>query len=473
MGKIRLYIDKAAFYRLLVYILLPALYLNCFAQSHPLPVLPDTSKLGQYTSRTINLLHNSTPGKRNDVRILVYGQSISEQEWWLEIKRTIAERFPDANLIMENKAIGGFSTQYLFKTVEMDVSSFYPDLVLLHIYGNNKDYETVINTIRSRTAAEVAIMTDHYIGENKWSDTMCYHILPALAEKYKCDIINIRDPWKEYLRDNNLEPAALLKDGIHLNDFGNFLMAELVKPLFCYKSSFPDDPFKMVTTFEIMSHIHFISDTFNLPFTGNRADLVYVQPNSNPGDSFRIFIDGMAPSSFQGTYYLTRPYNSQGKTWPWELPAMIRIDHTKPWVAEEWSCVFTNAEPPYNDFGFRITGSVTGNDGSGRASEDFISGSERVIIKKGDAENGGDWHLNRSYKVLKTIVNSGDSVRWKTYSISTDVLALPSAGKLSDESSVILFQGVPNGSHMLKIAGIGKQLPAISMIKVYRPYWNR
>ena len=187
----------------------------------------------------MNLLHNSTPEKRNDVRILVYGQSISEQEWWLEVKRAVGERFPDANLIMENKAIGGFSTQYLFKTVEMDVSSFYPDLVLLHIYGGIKDYETVLSTIRSRTTAEVAIMTDHYIGENSWSDSMSYFLLPSLADKYKCDLINIRDPWKRYLKDNNLEPAALLSDGIHLNDFGNFLMAELVKPLFCFKSSYP------------------------------------------------------------------------------------------------------------------------------------------------------------------------------------------------------------------------------------------
>lgn len=473
MGTSNNHIRKASGIYFLVFLLLTGNRGTSLAQSYQVPVLPDTSKLGQYTSRTMNLLHGSTPDKRNEVRILVYGQSISEQEWWLEVRRTVAARFPDADLIMENKAIGGFSTQYLFKTVEMDISSFYPDLVLLHIYGNNKDYESVLSTIRSRTTAEIAIMTDHFTGENKWSDTMSYNILPALADKYKCDLINVRDPWKAYLKDNNLEPAALLKDGIHLNDFGNFLMAELVKPLFCYKSSFPDDPFKMITTFAIRSDINVSSDTLILPFTGNRADLFCNPANSDPGDSFRIFLDGMAPSSFQGTYYITRPYNSKGKAWPWELPAMIRIGHTKPWVAEEWSCVFTNAEPPYNDFGFEITGSVTGNDGTGRASEDFTSGSERVIIKKGDAENGGDWHLNRSYRVLKTIVNSGDSVKWKTYSISTDVLSRSSTTKLAQVKSVILFQGVDNCGHILKIECAGKKLPANSMIKVYRPYWKR
>ena len=443
------------------------------AQIYPPPALPDTSNLGRYTSRTMYLLNQSGPGKNNEVRILVYGQSISEQEWWLEVKHTVGRRFPYAHIIMENKAIGGFSTQYLHKTVEMDVGSFYPDLVLLHIYGNNADYEKVLATIRSRTTAEVAIMTDHFIGDNRWSDTMSYSLLPALADKYKCDLINIRDPWKKYLKENNLEPAVLLKDGVHLNDYGNWLMAELVKPLFCFKSAFPDDPFKLLTTVDIGDGISFPSDTLIIPITGNRVDIVYDPVIFEPGDSAWIFLDEIAPSSFQGCYFMTRPYNTKGEAWPWKLPAMITVDHMKPWVKEEWSCVFTKADPPYMDFRFAISGSVTGKDGKGRASRDFVSRSGRVIIKRGDAEKGGDWHLNRSYSVLKTIVNQGDTVKWKTYPIGIDVLTSSSARNLSRDNSVILFQGVPNSLHTLKITGTGKQLSAFSMIKVYRPFWNR
>ena len=200
-----------------------------------------TEHSGQYTSRTMSLLSQSTGKKKNTVKILVYGQSISEQKLWLEVKRDVISSFPNANVIVENKAIGGFAAQLLYKTVEMDISSFYPDLVLLHDYGDNRYYDTVLYTIRSRTATEIAIMTDHYTGENKWSDTMSYHILPALAEKYKCDIINIRDPWKQFLKENNLEPSKLLKDSIHLNGYGNFLMSELVKPLFTFKPELPED----------------------------------------------------------------------------------------------------------------------------------------------------------------------------------------------------------------------------------------
>jgi hypothetical protein len=454
---------------LLIYLLLNS---SLYAQ-HPLPVLPDTSQLGRYTSRTMHLLHFSAPEHRNIVRILVYGQSISEQKWWLEVKRAVKERFPNADIIMENKAIGGFSTQYLFKTVEMDVGVFYPDLVLLHIYGNNNDYEKVLRTIRSRTSAEVAIMTDHYTGENRWSDTMSYHILPALAEKYKCDIINIRDPWKRYLKDNNLEAKALLRDEVHLNDFGNYLMAELVKPLFCYKSSFGADPFGLLSAITKESGMLFHGDTIFLPFSGNRADIIFDTSGFLPDDSLEVLLDGKVPSSYQGTYYLTRPSNSKGDSWPWRLPAMIRIAHTNPWIDEDWTCVFTHANPPYRNFRFKVYGSITGYDGHRKATRDFVSKSGRVIIKKGDAEDGGDWHLNRSYRVLKTVVNSGDSVNWKTFSISTDFIK-PVVGEGQDTlTEVILFQGVPNTGHTLSITGDKQALSAIKEVLIYRPYWDR
>jgi hypothetical protein len=439
------------------------------AESWPLPSLPDTANLGKYCSRTLSLLNSSTPGHRKEVKILVYGQSISEQEWWLEVKRSVKERFPDADLIMENKAIGGFSTQYLFKTVEMDVSSFYPDLVLLHIYGNSADYEKVLKTIRSRTTSEIAIMTDHYIGYNKWSDTMSYFILPSLAEKYKCDIINIRDPWKTYLRDNRLEPNDLLKDGIHLNDYGNFVMAELVKPLFMYKSKFPSDPLKLETETSVKADPMFRNDTLFLPFEGNRVDLVYFPELLKTRDTVSITVDGQKPSSFQGTYYMTRPYSNNGKSWPWDLPAMICVGHSVPWINEEWSLLFTKAKPPFKDFSFRISGSVTGADGYGRGTKDFISKSGRVQISGDDAENGGDWHLGRSFRVLKTTVRKGDLILWKTYSASIDKLIMAPEDYATGGKIVSLFQGLPPGQHTLAISGKNLDPSVVKEFKIYKP----
>ena len=159
------------------------------AQSFVRPETADTSGYGKYTGRTMHLLGNSDAKCKKTVKILVYGQSISVQDWWLEVRRDLTMRFPNANIIMENRAIGGFSTQYLYKTVETDVVSFYPDLVLLYDYGSNIYYDIILNTIRSRTTAEIAMNTDHFIGENRWSDTMAYHLLSRTGKKVPLRIV--------------------------------------------------------------------------------------------------------------------------------------------------------------------------------------------------------------------------------------------------------------------------------------------
>jgi hypothetical protein len=370
---------------------------------------------------------------------------------------------------MENKSIGGFSSSILVKTVEMDVSSFYPDLVLFHVYGDQTNYEAIIKTIRSRTAAEVALQTDHYNKKDDYSDKMAYEILPALAQKYKCEVIDIRSNWKKYLDDNGYEPSKLLKDEVHLNEHGNFLMAELIKPFLQYKPKYTPDEFGLMTTYKVGTDVFANGNTLRLPFTGNKVEVIAADSFS-PGSSATILVDGMKPSSFQGTYFMTRPYrdNNNGG-WPWTLPAMIRIEHTAPWVNEDWTCTFKEVSPPFEDFSFEISGSKTGKDGVGRASHDFVSKSKRVIIKKGDAETGGDWHLNRSYKVLKTIVKTGDMVKWKTYSISSDLYTPTSNQDASAENITALFQGIPNKDHVLTIKSTGKGIP-IKEIRVYKPY---
>ncbi len=398
---------------------------------------------------------------------MVYCQSISEQDWWLEVKRDIINRFPNARIIMENKAIGGFSSSILVKTVEMDVSSFYPDLVFFHVYGDQNNYESIIKTIRSRTAAEIVLQTDHYNKKDDFSDKMANEILPALAQKYGCEVIDIRSGWKHYLDVNGYEPSKLLNDEIHLNEQGNVLMGELIKPFLQYNPNYKPDEFQLMTTYKVGTDVFIHRNTLRLPFTGNKVDAI--ADTFSQGSSAKILIDGKRPSSFQGTYFMTRPYRDNNMGWPWTLPAMIRIEHQTPWIKEEWTCTFKGVSPPFNDFTFEINGSKTGKDGVGRASHDFISKSKRDIIKKGDAGAGGDWHLNRSFQVLKTIVKPGDMVKWKTYSISTDSYSPKRNEDTSNENITTLFQGIPNKNHVLTIRSTGKGFP-IKEIRVYKPY---
>ena len=123
----------------------------------------DISGFGTGIQRTMTLLATSTPKKRNTVRVLFYGQSITEQKWSYDVADWLRKTYPNANLIIENRAIGGHSSQLLWRTAEADLYPFQPDLLIFHVYGSHTDYEKLLANVRKRTTAEVLIQTDHII----------------------------------------------------------------------------------------------------------------------------------------------------------------------------------------------------------------------------------------------------------------------------------------------------------------------
>ena len=125
----------------------------------------DPSQLGLGIQRTMTLLATSTPEHRHHVKILFYGQSITEQEWSKHVAADLRRRFPYADLEIENRAIGGFASQLLIRPAEHDLYPFYPDLLIFHVYGANQQYEQIIHSVRSRTTAEVMMQNDHL---TKW-----------------------------------------------------------------------------------------------------------------------------------------------------------------------------------------------------------------------------------------------------------------------------------------------------------------
>ena len=162
----------------------------------PVPPPEDPSALGVGVRRTMRLLATSTPQHRNKVRILFYGQSITEQEWSKQVADDLRRRFPHADLDIQNRAIGGFAAQWLIRPAEHDLYPFYPDLLIFHVYGANQEYEQIIENVRTRTTAEVLMQKDHVTAwppavpdEKKdkglWWDHMMNHVfLPGIAKKY-------------------------------------------------------------------------------------------------------------------------------------------------------------------------------------------------------------------------------------------------------------------------------------------------
>ena len=214
------------------------------AVSYPAPPSwqPDPQQR-EHLRRSLTLLSASTPADRKTVRVLFYGQSITQQGWWKEVERYLRSTYSNANLIVENRAIGGHAAQLLVKTAEADLYPFQPDLLIFHVYGSHIEYENIIRRVRERTCADILLQTDHLTTDaslteetdpakltpKQWDPWMNHVFLPATAAKYGACRADIHELWKAYLATNHLKAADLLRDGVHLNPHGEWLMAELLK----------------------------------------------------------------------------------------------------------------------------------------------------------------------------------------------------------------------------------------------------
>jgi hypothetical protein len=408
----------------------------------PLTPVADNDSFGAGVQRTMSLLATSTPQKRNRVRVLFYGQSITEQDWWKQVAADLKQRFPNADLEIENRAVGGFASQLLSRVAEHDVPAFYPDLVIFHVYGGNNEYEQILKLIRTRTTAEVLMQRDHVTKwpvekpEQKdpmWWDHMMNDVfLPDLAKKYGCGLADVRGQWLEYLKANQLEPKALLKDGVHLNDHGCFVMAEIVKRYLVYKPALLTDAAKSVVQ-EVKP-----GPGGKLEFDGNRVDVV-----AGKGAAVEVLIDGKKPSAHPELIAFTRTSLSQAY---WG-PALLRVSSEAPRVVEEWTLKVLEVDEKAERIKFTVAGSVTGPDGEGVSAERFVSKSGRVVIEP------GDWWVKNVQAFTKKALPVGFEVKWKAVLQGADAL----------EGGGVAAQGLSNGRHVLELKG------PVDGVRVYRP----
>ena len=120
--------------------------------------------LGAKIQRTMTLLATSTPQKRNRVRVLFYGQSVTRNPWWQDIADHLRKTYPHADLEVANLAIGGYSAPVLMRTAEFDLYPYYPDLLIFHVYGGVEggEQEKIIEKVRQTTTSEVLLWTSHF-----------------------------------------------------------------------------------------------------------------------------------------------------------------------------------------------------------------------------------------------------------------------------------------------------------------------
>lgn len=420
---------------------------------------------GAGIERTMTLLESSTPQHRNTVRVLFYGQSITKQDWWKVVAAHLRQRYPHADLVIENRAIGGFASPQLRRTMVHDIPGFAPDLIIFHDYGGEPEYEEILRWIRSNTTAEMLLQTDHITwlpnpagGESEkdlksynWHEKHCREWLPEMAQKYGLGLLDVREAWRRHLAENNLQPKDLLRDGVHLNAAGDALMAELV-----IRSLSP----RPLGNNPVTDHKALWSNgRLTLDFEGNRVNLIAARGGRQPYTRARILIDGKPPSAFPELYAITRPSDSLAVDWPF----VIRVDHNSPLLIEDWFLTITETDAANKVVRFSVRGSRTGPDGEGLSTERFVSKSGRVVL------DPADWHLNRAAEYSKKTTPAGSICRWQVVPMFSDSYEPPVIGDRTRDYSVTIANGLPNGKHRLELIADTPEAPLLESIRVYRP----
>ena len=439
------------------------------AQNYPSPKsFGDVKSYGKNIQRTMRLLTSSTPQKRNTVKILFYGQSITEQKWTKHVVQHLKSRFPHANLIAENRAIGGHSSQRLHKTAEADLYPFYPDLVIFHVYGSHTDYEKIIKGIREKTTAEILMQTDHInkpeqlsevtdpskaLPHVDWNAFMNHNFLPKTAKKYGAELCDQRSIWKQYLKDHNLQPKDLLKDGIHLNAHGEYLMGEIVNSYLRYDPKFKENDWQSITDLKPVVR----GKQIEMIVEGNRIDVI----TSKDGPSLEVFIDGKKPSEFPKLYQVSRTGYFPRMNWP----CLLRVQSQNPLLQETWTATLNNVSKDGKNFDFKIEGSKTGADGEGHSSKKFVSKSGRVVI------DPKDWNIAYGMRVNpnggKKVLGGNFKFTWKVVPMFKNSFAPEAPKDKSIEQTLTIAQGLSLGKHKLIIKG--EAIDAIKAIRVYKP----
>ena len=450
----------------------------------PVPAEKDAARFGAGIQRTMTLLATSTPKQRHPVRVMFYGQSLTKQDWTRDVTEYLRRQFPYADLVTANRAIGGYSSQFLIQTLPHDVYAFYPDLIIFHDFGAVNLYEQIIAEILRHTTAEILIQTDrptwiHVDGiaddpakakGEAYSERNSFEILPALARKYGCEIVDLRRPYIEYLTENHLKATDVLSDGAHFTQQGDYVVAELTKRHLRYDPALAAEkradpalaaePRKdAVRSYEIGRDLQWTNGRLRVEFEGNRVDAI-----AGPGGAWHaaqaeVFIDGKRPSEMPELYFITRPSDTFNVDWP----AVNRVTAIQPLLVEDWTLKVTEANADESQLRFEVTGSRTGMDGAGVSSERFVSRSGRVVI------DPDVWGVKRAFELRHMATPKGFEVHWRVVPMFQDVYTSPHIEDPSAEVASTLALGLPAGKHTLELVAKGDSVPPLQAIRVYDP----
>lgn len=411
---------------------------------------PDS--LGLNVQHTAAMLAGSTPQKRMPVNILIYGQSITGSQLFTQFMGdALREKYPYADIDIRNLSIGGFAASQIIRTAPHDVYNTCADLIIFHVYGGERtgELDTLFSNLRSTSTAEIILMNHHLNANQKKFSEPTREGLQQIAVKYGLELVDISTEWTQYIAANGLEPKDLLRDNVHPNRQGNWLLSQLVSRHIVHR---PSVKYHVPTRIPVARKIQ---------FTGNRLDAIADAVTLQKGgiQYARLILDGKPVTENPARFRITRPSAGPGTWWP----AIRRVSHNTALIPEDWTLEVTAINADTTVYSFRVTGSVTGEDGTGTSNAPFISRSGRVVIDPADII------FNKIKETFKTVTPVGFKVNWSVVPAFADRYQPPLVTDPAKLYRTTLVCGLSDGPHTLELQGDKKGPLPVSYFEAYDP----
>jgi hypothetical protein len=450
----------------------------------PLPI-EDEVFWGARVIRSATILATSCKDLHRPLNVLIYGQSIVQsQAFTEELETQLKAKFPYADISVTNKCIGGFGGERLIRTAVHDVYPRDPDLIVFHVYGGERhgELEQLFSNIRRYTTAEVLLLNHHLDNNRETINKAPFSYFRYIANKYNLELVDVSTEWVKYLFENEYKKMDLLRDHVHTNRHGAWLMASLVVRHLRFNPLFPSDWINTVQTFFLRTAydnsgpnpLSFTNEpwrkindmtvgespknTLKLIFNGNRVDIVAGKLNDSiKTGTARILIDGKPLSGQPELLSFTRPNDGPG--WP----PIMRIGYQKPLLEEEWTLHIDKINADSTIHYFNVKGSRTGTDGAGNSAERFISKSGRVVIEP------SDFMLNEIKKTFKESTLPGFEIKWSAVPLYMEIYKHPITSDKNKLYVTTVVKGLRNGVHTIEIIPNGDGAVPIEAIEIHRP----
>jgi hypothetical protein len=227
-------------------------------------------------------------------------------------------------------------------------------------------------------------------------------------------------------------------------------MGALVEQYLQYEPKLPQ-PYEPLLTIPITG----APRDLEVAFTGNRVDVSASRASATP---VHFLIDGKRPSEFPDLAVISRPNDSPGKDWPWQVGGVLAVGHRTPLIPEKWTIKIDSVDQRTQVAQFELSGSLTGFDGRGSTDRPFVSTSGRVLI---DPEN---WWTQGDHN--QYVLTPEQLIQWRVLPMGVDQWAPAHANE-----TVTVASGLSNTRHLLHIHTDDSVLPLHAII-IQRPRYS-